>query len=191
MKNQNVPGIPDGVSVSSVSSLIVKVSELAEAGQLDDALRLLSRGSVASPEIQNARAVCLMRAGRFNEAVRVFRFLVLAPGCTWMKPDLPVIFRTNFSTALLLAGLSVGGRDTLAEITHNDHPSVIRLRQAICTWEKKLSWWQFFNWKFGIAPRVPISIDFVPGEFVDPTTTLSTPRSLNQETSHMANQQVA
>jgi hypothetical protein len=91
-----------------------------------------------------------------------------------MKPGLPVIYRTNFSTALLLGGLPLGARETLAEIEEKNHASVIRLREALVRWEKGLSWWQRLNWKCGIAPDVSVTLDFVPGDFVDPTTIAAT-----------------
>ena len=102
-----------GDSADSTRSLISTVARTADAGQLEQALHLLAAANQNSNETRNARGVCQMRAGRIPDAVRTLRSLVLAPNCTWMKPDLPVIYGTNFVTALLLAGQPGGGQDLL------------------------------------------------------------------------------
>lgn len=109
-----------------------------------------------------------MRLGRLADAVRIYRLLVLHSGSTWMNVGLPVIYRTNFSTALLLAGLIPGAVSALNEIDQEDHPAVIRLRHAIGNWELSLSVWQRLNWKLGLAPDIPVELPFAPGDFVDP-----------------------
>ena len=145
-----------------------KAVKLANVGRYEDALQILAAASSSAPEIKNAKAVCLMRLGQHTAAAQILRSLVMLPGCTWMKPELPVIYRTNFATALLLSNLPAGVQETLFEIKEKDHPSVLRLHDAMQTWQKGLSWWQWLNWKLGVAPEVPISIEFLPGEFVDP-----------------------
>ncbi|MEQ9407099.1 MAG: tetratricopeptide repeat protein [Fuerstiella sp.] len=151
--------------------LVNKAIRLSEAGQFEDALRLLATGTSAAPEIRNARGVCLLRLGRAEDAVRTFRALVVPSGCTWMNKELPVHYRTNFSTALLLAGLPLGAKETLHEIPEKYHPSVLRLQAALASWVRGLSWWQRLNWKMGLAPDVPVRLDFLPGEFADPLST--------------------
>ncbi|MCA9074481.1 MAG: hypothetical protein KDA93_05570 [Planctomycetaceae bacterium] len=163
-------------SVGSSLPLVSKAVRLADVGEYEEALRMLANGNSSSQEILNARGVCFMRLGRPADAVRVFRSLVLPSGCIWMKPELPVIYRTNFSTALLLAGLPLGVRDTLQEIAEKDHPSVRRLSNAVAQWERRMSWWQYLSWKYGFPPKLPLTIDFLPGEFTD-TTLVSPPTS--------------
>ena len=141
---------------------------LSDLGHHDEALKALATIAGSSTAIMNARAVCLLRKGQTAAALRLFRSFVLQPGCTWMKTELPVIDCTNFSTALLLDGHPLGVRDTLASIIQRDHPSVVRLNRALRDWEHTLTWWQRFNWRFGLDPGVPVPISFVPGEFVDP-----------------------
>ncbi len=139
---------------------------LALAGRYSEALESLSRAG-KEPEVINARGVCLLRLGKVDEAIRVYRSLVLMPGCTWMRPELPLIYKTNFATALLLGG-SVGGcLEMLIEVQEQEHPSVLRLRSAIKRWERSLTLWQRFNWYCGrLEPRNrPVPIDFAPGEF--------------------------
>jgi hypothetical protein len=138
----------------------------AQAGNIERALHLLDAGG-REAHFRNARGVCLMRLGKFDDAIRVLRELALAPGCTWMRPELPVAYKTNFATALLLGGHAAGCLEILAEINDEQHPSVKRLRAAIRRWQASLSWWQWLNWKISrIEPSGrPATIDFPPGEF--------------------------
>ncbi len=156
-----------GSDATVAQTLVGKAIRLGEFGDVQQALAFLSNGNSVSQEVINARAVCLMRIGRTTDAIRILRSLMLPSGCTWMNPDLPVIYRTNFSTALLLEGLALGARNTLIEIKEKEHPSVVRLRNSVLKWENSLSWWQRLCWRMCLPPDAPIMIDFVPGEFVD------------------------
>ena len=120
----------------------------------------------AALENQNRQAVQLLRSNRFNEALLVLRSLVLQSGCTWMRPDVPLLVKRNFATALLLTENPSGCLVILAEINDDAHPRVQKLRDAIKQWEKTLSFWQWLNWRTGwIAPENhPVTIRFVPGE---------------------------
>lgn len=156
-----------GRNNSRRAQLLDRAIQLAAAGNPGESLQTLSHISEPSPEVINARGVCLMRLGRAAEAVRLFRSLVLTPNCTWMKAELPVIYRTNFSTSLMLAGMPMGARETLAEISEKSHPSVVRLQQAWNHWEQQLGLWQRFCLKLGLAPETPIAITFPAGDFID------------------------
>lgn len=156
--------------VSSMSQLsqISKAAELADAGEVEKAFKLLLALNNPTDAVYNARGVCLMRLGRLDEALRVFRAFVLQSGCVWMRPDLAVIHRVNYATALLLSGLTSGATAILSEVHQEDHPAVVRLRGALDGWVRNLSWWQWLNWKTGVAAAVPVSLPFIPGEFFDP-----------------------
>lgn len=122
--------------------------------------------SERSLHIQNLRGVRLLREGDIQGAIAVLRPLVLAPGCTWTRPNAPNVYRRNFCTALLLAGHPSGCLDLLAEMRDDSHPRVQQMRAAIKSWEKTLSWLQWINWQTGrIEPmNHPVRLDFVPGE---------------------------
>ncbi|REJ90632.1 MAG: tetratricopeptide repeat protein [Planctomycetota bacterium] len=165
---------------SKSDGLLHKVAQLLSEGQPAQALALLDRSNLNSPAFVNARGVCLMRLTRLDDALRLFRSLVLAPGCMWMKPDLPVIYRTNFATILLLTNHPAGCLDVLREVSERDHPSVIRLKRTLEEWVAGLSWHHWMAWKLGLEPSVPVQIDYAPGEVEDPsmrpdTTTPETP----------------
>ncbi len=107
--------------------------------------------------------------------MRVFRELLLNPGSTWMRPDLPTVYKANYATALLMAGHPSGCLEILGEINNGAHPSVERLREAIRRWEAGLSFWQRLNWRIGkIEPTGrPVQLAFAPGEFDEPEATAS------------------
>lgn len=154
---------------SEFEAKLLDAIQTAEAGHPDRALAELARLQLNTDAVRNARGVCLIRIGRYDDAIQMFRRLVLAPGCTWMKTDLPVIYRTNFCTALLLGGHPAGGYDCLCEIAERNHPSVTRLHAAVKQWERSLSWWPRLLWKLGVDPGASIEVEFTPGEFFEPS----------------------
>lgn len=168
MKNQRQIFVPATSSNDNIPEIVTRVAELADSGNLADALAILNKISGSHPAITNARAVCCMRCGNYGQTLRILRSLVLQPGCMWMKKDLPTVYKTNFSTALLLSQRPVGACNTLAEIGDSGHPSVDRLWRALRTWESHLPWMQWLNWKLSIDPSLPVTIDFAPGDFVEP-----------------------
>ncbi|NLX55327.1 MAG: tetratricopeptide repeat protein [Planctomycetaceae bacterium] len=138
----------------------------AATGNYQKALDLL-RSAPRDLRVQNAIGVCLIRLGRTEDAVRVFRDFVLGPGGFGIDPDAPLIARVNYATSLLLEGRPVGCLDALAGVRGDKHPAVQRLQAVIKEWERSLSFWQRLNWRFGrIEPRdAPVKFDFPPGEF--------------------------
>lgn len=150
----------------SAALLEAMLKEIAKK-HYDKAISLSGRQGGQDMEIVNARGVCLMRTGRYDEAVALFRNLVLQPGCTWMRKERPVHFKTNFATALLLIGHPSGCLDMLHELGGEAPATTEALRAAVKKWESGLSWLSWLDWKINrIDPKnctVPIS--FEPGEF--------------------------
>ncbi|MCA9038779.1 MAG: hypothetical protein KDA65_00390 [Planctomycetaceae bacterium] len=151
-----------------IQDRIQRVASLVDSGHYQDALHMLSSGNTTLPEIRNARGVCLMRMKRYRESLDLFKSLVIPLNCTWMRPELPVIYRANLVTALILAQLPQGAHLALLEIQEQDHPSIIRLRQVMERWISQLSWPKWLQWKYGFDINEPISLDFPPGEIIDP-----------------------
>jgi hypothetical protein len=139
-----------------------------EAGHYEKALNVLAGGG-SIPSVQNARGVCLMRLGRYEDAVRLYRGLVLQAGGTWARADVPTLHKTNFATALLLDGHPSGCLSQLEEIGDPNYPPVIRLRQALAKWQSTLGILQRLNWWFGRIepPHCKVSLDFPPGDVID------------------------
>lgn len=141
----------------------------AEEGRYEQALKLARVKRGQSLDVQNAEGVCLMRLGRPEAAVQLFRGLVLNPGCTWMRRDRPVHYKVNFATALLLNGLTAGCLHMLSDLNGETTPMVDQVKGAIRKWEKSLPVFAWLDWKiYRVAPSSrPVTLDFPPGEFGD------------------------
>ena len=96
-------------------------------GNYPKALDLL-RSAGREPRLRNAIGVCLMRLGRTDEAVRIYRDLVLTAGCTWLRPDIPLVYSINYATSLALAGHPAGCLEILSDLNADEHPVVQDLR---------------------------------------------------------------
>lgn len=154
------------VAAADGGPLIQRVLRLAERQEWSQAVDLLHSAG-QSPSKRNALGVCLMRSGQIAESVRIFRNLVLNPGSTWERPELPDLYKRNFATALLLSGLPAGCLDVLRNAGQLQHPAAIQIRSAIKDWEKSLSWWRRWDWKLNLVepPHCSVKIGFTPGEF--------------------------
>ncbi len=162
-------GKPKSAAASGDSPLVL-AQTLLVAGETDRAMSVLKDGG-STDAITNARGVCLMRSGRAASALELYRHLVVKTGCTWLRPDTPVIHRTNYCTALLLSGHPDGAVELIHSIEEQSHPSVVRLQQAVTAWQSKLTMWQRLQWKLGLVPNVPFQLGFPPGDVLDPVTT--------------------
>jgi tetratricopeptide (TPR) repeat protein len=154
------------VSGNRQQRLYAEARQWMAAGDYEKARQILNASS-ASDEMKNAKGVCLMRLGRHEEALRIYRNLVLQSGTMWMRPDVHIHFKVNLCTALLLAGHSAGCAASLAEINRDDHPAVQRLRNAIAAWKRELSLWQKILWWIGQEPSHPVTLSFPAGELDD------------------------
>jgi hypothetical protein len=96
-------------------------------------------------------SVCFLRLGDPNAAVEVLRGLVIA-GHLNLKCDTPLVFQTNFATALLLKGNITGGEGILNDIRNEQHPSVQRLREPIRRRKAGMTFRQRISWRLGGEP---------------------------------------
>jgi hypothetical protein len=160
------PPLPGNKPAEQHADVLYRAIDLAAEGRCDKALSLLNRAKGRDDQIVNAIGVCLLRQGRFEEAVPLFRRLVLAPGCTWMR-SAPTAYKTNYATALLLSQRPAGCLEILGELHCEKDPTVQRLRAAIKRWESQLTFWQRLNWWLGrIEPsNRTVPLDFPPGDF--------------------------
>jgi Flp pilus assembly protein TadD len=158
-------------NAQSTSSVLSEAITLADAGNPERALQLLKSEGKSTDAVINARSVCLMRLGRGEDARKALRTTVMQSECTWLKPDVPVIYRTNFCMALLLSGHPQGCLSLLTDIKEQNHPSAQRVQQALDAWKRGLTFWQRLQCNVGIEPEVQFVPDFVPGDFVEPLST--------------------
>jgi hypothetical protein len=147
-----------------VTALLGRAEKLLQTEGPRVALGFLKRHNNGSPWIVNAYGVCLLRQGDAQQAMAIFRSLVLGAGGFALRPDAPTVFKTNYATALLLTDNVPGGRSILDQVRDEGHPSVQRLRGALRRWWGSFTFLEKVRWFFGGAER-PIVLDFSPGEF--------------------------
>ncbi|QEF98970.1 hypothetical protein Mal15_30280 [Stieleria maiorica] len=128
-----------------------------------DALRTLPR----SPLNLSCLGVLAMRIGHAEEAIRVFRGMVLTPGTTICRSDAGDTLLINYATALLLGNLPSGALDVLGNLQNRDALPAVQIRSAIKRWASGLSFWRRWDWKLNHIepPNCSVPIDFAPGIF--------------------------
>ena len=145
--------------------LLDRVRQLLDEGRPEKAVDVLHRIGSDSPVIRNAYAVCLMRMGETEKAVSVYRRLLLPDDGVVLRDDAPVLFKTNFATALLMENNLSGCIGILNDMKDEQAPSVKRLRNALTRWRKSVGWWRWLLVaRFGMSPARPVPMDFAPGE---------------------------
>jgi hypothetical protein len=108
------------------------------------------------PWTANALAVCYLRLGNTVRALRLLRHIA-ADDAGRLRPDVPMVFKTNLATARLAAGDATGCVGILDEIGDDDHPAVRRLRTAVAEWAASLTAWDRCLRRFGVRPtRSPV-----------------------------------
>ncbi|MBX3438670.1 MAG: hypothetical protein KF861_14345, partial [Planctomycetaceae bacterium] len=112
--------------------------------------------------MKNACGVCLLRLGKYSQAVHVYRGLVMAPDGLALRDDVPEALKLNFATALILDGKSSGGIDVLRQLDAS-HPDVERVRQELRHWERQLGFWNRTMWRLGIGPQRSVELGDAPG----------------------------
>lgn len=158
-KQQRVP------APSPQAAAMQKVRTLLAAGKAEEAFDLLNARGFHDPDSRNARAVCLLRMGQPELAVRALREISLTGHGSMLRPDVPTHFATNLAAALLAAGNVNGCVAVLNELARDYAPGVVLLRGMVRQWESKLSFWQRVKWKCGIQPtqavdvEIPVDID--------------------------------
>jgi hypothetical protein len=161
-KNQNVRGKPspvqsDTAPMSDEDKLIIRVQQQLDAGQVGNALNLIAQSRQKSALISNAIGVCQLRRGNTDEAVRIFRDLVISEGIHF-RQDAPPVFLANFAAALYATGNLSGFLGALDEAGER-HPAAVRYREAYANWRRNLSLWQKIKLAFAGDPVRPFSIE--------------------------------
>ena len=137
-KQRSPVGEPKSRVAMRSQAIMQRVADLVAADRYERAVDFLNSAGNDS-QMLNAKGVCLLRAGRIPEAIRLFRSLVLAPGCTWVRPRVPAVYLINYAWALLLGGHPSGCLEMMADLPDKHHPGAEPLRAAIKNWEAQLS----------------------------------------------------
>jgi hypothetical protein len=164
----SIPGLSNCVKEADIAppeiaEVLAKVRQLLDERCPKKAAEVITRSRASSPWITNAIGVCAMRLGNAKQAAGVFQGLAGHLG-VMLKPDAPLVFKTNFATALLASNNLFGCLSVLHEIGQDDNPTVKRLRAAIKQWKQSLSFWQKVRWYLGDEPGRKVTLDFPLGE---------------------------
>jgi predicted Zn-dependent protease len=146
-----------------IANLIGKLKPLLQDQSPEKALEVIARSKLKSPWITNAMAVCQLRLGNAEQAAVMFRTLVAYTGVQ-LKPDAPLVFKTNYAAALLASNNLAGCLNVLHEVHAEEHATVRQLRAAIQGWKHSLSFREKMQWYLGDYPQRPVRLDFPLGE---------------------------
>jgi hypothetical protein len=150
-------------ATKDVPTALERVRDLLERGRTTEARSFLEQMRERSTALQDAYGVCLMRCGEVDRAIDLYRRLLLEQGGVVMRPGATVAARTNFATALLLAGNAAGCETMLTEIDQEDHPLVLRLRTVIGAWRRRQGLFRRLAQRFYDGGASVVSLDFPPG----------------------------
>lgn len=139
------------------------VRQLLDQGRTLEALNLLNHLGQNSASSKNIQAVCLLRLGKIREAISILNEITFQ-GNICIPPETPVVFQTNFATAMLMADNKEAAISVVERLDDKLHPAVARIKNAIKNWEKSLNVFQRLLSKAGIYPNKAIPVDFVPGD---------------------------
>jgi len=145
------------------SSAIEDIRELLDNNLPLAALKFIDHLGQKTSELENAKGVCLMRAGKINEAVAVLRENVFM-GHICIPSDAPILYKINFATVMILANKKDAAFSILDRLNKNEHPYISRLKESIHQWVKSLSFLERLRYHIGSYSNKPIILDFPPGE---------------------------
>lgn len=141
-----------------------QAKKLIEENNVKNAMAMLNSANDKSVWSQNARAVCLMRMGRHDEAVSVLTPLVFPGGSVIIGLGVPDKIKLNLAEALLLTG-NVAGATTLIESAKDDCTQRVKLVETVKRWKKTLPFFSRLEVICGMLPYdAKVQVDSPHGE---------------------------
>ncbi len=135
------------------------IRELLDHDRPGEALNFVIHSHNDSPEMENARGVCLLRLGRFDEAITVLQEVTFQ-GLPGIPPHTPALFQVNFAVAMLRANRDKGAALMIADrLNGSEQPEAARLKAAVRQWKERLGPLGRFRCRLGFYPAQPIPLD--------------------------------
>jgi hypothetical protein len=143
-------------------TLVDRINNLLNDGKTQAALELITKSKqMENPRIGNARAVCLMRLGKFEEAVSQLAAIVFPGRVVAVAPGTPVVYITNLAISMLKVNNITGALSLFKQIEQKDrnHPAAVKLEQTIKDWKRSLNIFDKFQLATGVAPKKTVVIE--------------------------------
>ncbi len=135
------------------------IRELLDQNRPGEALNFITHLGNDSPEMENARGVCLLRLGRFDEAITVLQEVAFQ-GLPVIPHDAPALFQANFAVAMLRANRDKGAALMISDrLEGSEHPEAARLKAAIRQWKESLGPLGRLRCRLGLYPAKPVPLD--------------------------------
>ncbi len=152
---------PQFVSMApaAVAEVLEKVDRQLRDDQIGSALQLLARAKISSPWLANARGVCLLRLGKHEEAIQVFRGLVLNAGGITLRKDVPGVFKANFALGLLASGNVAGCESALGDLDDEEHATVGVMKATLRAARQAGTLWQRVSWRLWGLPAERVKLE--------------------------------
>ena len=143
---------------------LVQAKALLDRRKPQEALDVLEGSDDSGHLVSNARGVCFIRLEQYQEAIDLYRKLVLSPDSVLLRSDVPDEFKVNYAIALALSGNMVGCKSILREMPQDCDPAE-DFKRTIDEWEKSMSFWERTKYMMSGSGR-PIEFDSPPGYVV-------------------------
>jgi hypothetical protein len=148
------PTDASSVVFSKLDSRLKQVKLLTDQGLYQRAFDTIPNNS-SDMEVLNCRAVCLMRMGKFAQAIAPLRSVALNMSTFHLRPEIPEHIKINYAIALFFGGEPAGGLDALADIQREDDPQVQMLRARAKAWAASMNWLRRLDWHVNrVAPKL-------------------------------------
>ena len=140
------------------------INKLIVENEIEKAMGMLNRIADKSPNYQNARAVCAMRSGKAEEAVRILSPVVYPGGTVVINSAVPDKIKLNLAEAMFLAG-NIAGGISLIENSKEESEHRRKLEETFKKWKQSLPLVKRFWVYLGLLPyNKGIFIDYPLGE---------------------------
>lgn len=139
------------------------IRDLLNQGLAHQALQYIEHSGQKTQIMENAKAVCLLRLGKIDQAINLLKDIVFQ-GKICVPPETPLLYQINFATAMLVVNNKDFAMLLLAKPDIQSHPQAIKLIDAVNKWRKSLTLLEKFCYHIGIYSRKPVKIDFPAGE---------------------------